>query len=272
MGDIIVVSVIALRCIYISPARRPFYVGRGVITISPHNAAIFLEISMLCGYNIFTEQTPERSVSMSFPQYMRIALDIANRIAAGEIAEQQRISGRSLLSSQYHVSPETVRKALSLLNDMNVVQVKEKSGVIILSAEAARRFLSNFEGQREQQELRAQLQELTEQGQTVARRIAEVSARLLEAQTTPLPTEKRLPNYELQVPAGSPRVGQSVGSLHFWQATGATVIAIRRNQNTILSPGPYAELQEGDMVVFVGAPESVSAVERFLAPDGETTP
>ena len=61
---------------------------------------------------------------MSFPQYMRIALDIANRIASGEIAERQRISGRYLLSSQYHVSPETVRKALSLLRDMDVVQVK----------------------------------------------------------------------------------------------------------------------------------------------------
>ena len=165
---------------------------------------------------------------MSFPQYMRIALDIANRIASGEIAERQRISGRSLLSSQYHVSPETVRKALSLLRDMDVVQVKEKSGVIILSADAARSFLSSFKGQREQQELRTQLHELTEQNQAISRRIAEVCDQLLEAQTTPLPTEQRLPNYELPVPAGSPRAGQSIGTLHFWQATGATIIAIRR--------------------------------------------
>lgn len=206
---------------------------------------------------------------MSFPQYMRIALDIANRIASGEIAERQRISGRSLLSSQYHVSPETVRKALSLLRDMDVVQVKEKSGVIILSADAARSFLSSFKGQREQQELRAQLHELTEQNQAISRRIAEVCDQLLEAQTTPLPTEQRLPNYELPVPAGSPRAGQSIGTLHFWQATGATIIALRRNQNTLLSPGPYAQLQEGDMVVFVGAPESVGAVEWFLSAEAD---
>lgn len=206
---------------------------------------------------------------MSFPQYMRIALDIANRIASGEIAERQRISGRSLLSSQYHVSPETVRKALSLLRDMDVVQVKEKSGVIILSADAARSFLSSFKGQREQQELRTQLHELTEQNQTISRRIAEVCDQLLEAQSTPLPTEQRLPNYELPVPAGSPRAGQSIGTLHFWQATGATIIALRRNQNTLLSPGPYAQLQEGDMVVFVGAPESVGAVERFLSAEAD---
>ena len=206
---------------------------------------------------------------MSFPQYMRIALDIANRIASGEIAERQRISGRSLLSSQYHVSPETVRKALSLLRDMDVVQVKEKSGVIILSADAARSFLSSFKGQREQQELRTQLHELTEQNQAISRRIAEVCDQLLEAQTTPLPTEQRLPNYELPVPAGSPRAGQSIGALHFWQATGATIIALRRNQNTLLSPGPYAQLQAGDMVVFAGAPESVGAVERFLSAEAD---
>ena len=201
---------------------------------------------------------------MPFPQYMRIALDIASRIASGEIEEGRRISGRSLLSSQYHVSPETVRKAVKLLEDMRVVEVKEKSGVTLGTAESARRFLANFESQREQKELQTRLHELAEQQQSLARELAEVCDKLLQAQATPLPAEKRLPNYEVEVLPTSDKVGKSIGSLHFWQATGATIIAIRRGQNTILSPGPYAELQAGDIVVFVGAPEAAKAVARFL--------
>lgn len=206
---------------------------------------------------------------MPIPQYMRIAMDLSSRVASGEIQEGRKISGRSMLSSQYHVSPETVRKAMGLLNDMRVVEIKEKSGVTILSAENARLFLAKFDTQREQQSLRERLRALAEQQQALSRELTEVCGKLLLAQTTPLPAEKRLPNYEIEVPADSDKVGRSIGSLHFWQATGATIIAIRRRQNTILSPGPYAELLAGDIVVFVGAAEAARAVELFLRSAGQ---
>ena len=43
------------------------------------------------------------------------------------------------------VSPETVRRAIQLLSDMRVVAVKEQSGVYVLSADNAKRYLQNFE-------------------------------------------------------------------------------------------------------------------------------
>lgn len=46
----------------------------------------------------------------SLPQYMQIALSIAGRIAGGDVPEGAKISGRSKLSSEYNVSPETIRK------------------------------------------------------------------------------------------------------------------------------------------------------------------
>ena len=49
------------------------------------------------------------------PQYQRIAYDIAVRVAAGEIPVRRKMSGRSLLASEYGVSPETIRRALKLL-------------------------------------------------------------------------------------------------------------------------------------------------------------
>lgn len=53
----------------------------------------------------------------ALPQYMRIARSIAQRIADGELQEGEKLSGRSKLSSEYNVSPETIRKAVQVLQD-----------------------------------------------------------------------------------------------------------------------------------------------------------
>ena len=70
-------------------------------------------------------------------QYLQIALDLARRIAKGELPEGSRVYGRSVMASEYNVSPETIRRALRLLSDMKVVEVKPKSGVVVLSADSA---------------------------------------------------------------------------------------------------------------------------------------
>ena len=41
------------------------------------------------------------------PVYLQIAVDIASRIARGEFKENTKIYGRSVMSSEYGVSPET---------------------------------------------------------------------------------------------------------------------------------------------------------------------
>ena len=51
-------------------------------------------------------------------QYLRIALDLAGRVARGELPEGSRIYGRSIMASEYNVSPVTIRRALRLLADM----------------------------------------------------------------------------------------------------------------------------------------------------------
>ncbi len=203
------------------------------------------------------------------PQYLRIALDIAGRIADGEMKTGQRVSGRSLLASEYGVSPETIRRALKLLADMKVVAIKDKSGVFILSADNARRYLKNFEGWNEQVELQKKLKDLLLSHNKLNREIADVYAEIIKAQEAASPAMKPVPNYEVRVSIDSERIGMSIGTLKFWQSTGATVIAIRRGHNVILSPGPYAELYGGDVIVFVGDASTAALVERFL--NGDST-
>ena len=66
------------------------------------------------------------------PIYLQVAYDIAAKIATGVLAEQERFSGRSLMSSQYGVSPETIRRALRLLSDMGIIAVQENVGSQVL--------------------------------------------------------------------------------------------------------------------------------------------
>lgn len=199
-------------------------------------------------------------------QYMRIALSVARRIADGELAEGDKISGRSKLSSEYSVSPETIRRAVQLLSDMRVVTVKEQSGVYVLSADNARRYLHQFEDRSALLRKRQTLRQLLTQQEQLNRQVSELCRSILDDTIQPAQPADPLPNYSCRVPEGWPGAGRNLGSLHFWQVTGATIVAIRRGSAYIVSPGPYAELYAGDAVIFVGDAAARDAVAHFFAP------
>lgn len=198
-------------------------------------------------------------------QYLQIALDLARRIAKGELAEGTRIYGRSVMASEYNVSPETIRRALRLLADMKVVEVKPQSGAVVLSADSARRYIENFQGSADIHALRARLREQMAEYDDLHHRMAETVKALVKSRETFAAAGEPLPNYEVPVPKDSPCIGKSIGALKFWQSTGATVVAIRRGQTVILSPGPYAELYAGDILVLVGSPTAADAAHHLIA-------
>ena len=197
-------------------------------------------------------------------QYLQIALDLANRIASGDLPEGSRIYGRSVMASEYSVSPETIRRALRLLSDMKVVEVKPQSGARVLSADSARRYIENFEEDTEIHTLRRQLKELMEEYADLNRRTNDVVAALVKSRDTFTAANEPLPNYEVTVPYDSPLIGKSIGALKFWQSTGGTIVAIRRGQTVMLSPGPYAELYGGDVIILVGSPAAADAARHFI--------
>lgn len=198
-------------------------------------------------------------------QYLQIALDLADRIARGELEEGQKIYGRSVMASEYGVSPETIRRALWLLSDMKVVEVKPQSGAVVLSADNARRYIDNFHEDASTDLLRHQLNDLISESAELNRRLAETVHAFLKSQETFAAASRPLPNYEVTVPKDSPLIGKNIGELKFWQSTGGTIVAIRRGQTVILSPGPYAELYGGDVIVLVGAPAAAEAARRLIS-------
>ena len=197
-------------------------------------------------------------------QYLQIALDLARRIAKGELAEGSRVYGRSVMASEYNVSPETIRRALRLLADMKVVEVKPQSGAVVLSADSARRYIENFEESADVRALRQQLKDLMTEYADLSRRLSDTVSALMKSRETFAAADEPFPNYEVPVPKDSPLIGRSIGELKFWQSTGGTIVAIRRGQTVILSPGPYAQLYGGDVIVLVGTPAAAEAAHRLV--------
>ena len=154
------------------------------------------------------------------PQYMRIAVSVAGRIADGQLAEGEKLSGRSKLSSEYQVSPETIRKSVQLLRDMQVVTVKEQSGVYVRSAENAKRYLQMVGEKNELRQKKQRLRALLAQQEAVARQVSELCGSILDDSVQPEQAAEQLKTFSCRVPQDWPDAGKTLGSLHFWQATG----------------------------------------------------
>ena len=139
---------------------------------------------------------------------------------------------------------------------MKVVDVKPQSGAVVLSADSARRYIENFSEDADIHSLRLQLKALLAESAEVNRRMADTVSALVKGQDTFAAAGQPLPN--------SPLIGKSIGELKFWQSTGGTIVAIRRGQTVILSPGPYAELYSGDVIILVGSPSAAEAAHRLV--------
>lgn len=98
--------------------------------------------------------------NQDIPRYIKIAADIANKIHTGEFKVGDKLKGRSTLSSKYNVSPETIRRSVSLLQDMDIVKVSEKSGIYVTSAENAYTYLQKFNSRKDIRQIRQKIKEL----------------------------------------------------------------------------------------------------------------
>lgn len=197
------------------------------------------------------------------PVYAKIALDLAGKIAAGELSEGEKISGRSGLAGLYQVSPETIRRAMLLLEDIDIVKSRPGSGIYILSREQAKQYVERHRVMVGFREIREEIRELTRQKEQIETRITDLIEQL-EEQAGRLQNIRPVYPYEVKVPADSPYIGKTVNDAKFWQNTGGTIVAIRRGHAIINSPGPYALFHEGDVLLITGETGVDSRSRVFL--------
>lgn len=195
--------------------------------------------------------------------YKSIALDIAQRIVSGEIPVKSKISGRSLLAGQYHVSPETIRKAIGLLKDENIVSVSQGKEITILSESNAYEYITRNHYFKSVYSLRQDLQQLLRQKQEMDRKFESLLGEIIEASDR-LKNLKPYNPMDIRIAPESPVIGMTIGNLQFWQNTGATIIAIRRGTEVSISPGPHVVIREGDILIVVGDEKIYEKTERFI--------
>lgn len=197
------------------------------------------------------------------PVYQKIAIDIASRIADGEFLVGEKIHGRSTLAGKYNVSPETIRRAVFLLQDTKIVSVSQGSGIVVESAEKARAFISRFQNVDSIAAIREDLSRILKEKERLDLELRASFETLLDYTVRFKPSTPFTP-MEFTIPAGSTLIGKTVGETHFWQHTGATVIAVRRKGEVILSPGPYITFNEHDVFVLIGDADAYSRVSSFI--------
>lgn len=195
--------------------------------------------------------------------YSQVAYDIAVQIAAGSLREGSRFTGRSLMSTQYKVSQETIRRALKLLADVGIVDVQHNSGASVLSRQKASAYVEKFQASRDVKSLRRELDSLLREQDRLNRRIAELVDQITDLSER-FTSSSPLRNYEFDVPETSELIGRSVMDCAFRQNTGATIVAIRRKDDIVLSPGPQEIFQPGDTLVVVGNPDILDRVRALL--------
>lgn len=197
------------------------------------------------------------------PRYQKIALDIANSIYKGQFKEGEKIYGRSTLAGKYNVSPETIRRAIKLLEDVEVVVSEQGSGTTILSKDKAFKYINRFKNIQTVASYKAMLTTLFDRKQALDDEILEIVKKIVD-NSSRLKNTTSITPYEVAIPEDSSLIGKSIGEVSFWQFTGATIVGIKRNNNLILSPGPYATFQNKDVLMIIGEEQVYDSVNLYL--------
>ncbi|MGI5971957.1 MAG: TrkA C-terminal domain-containing protein [Oscillospiraceae bacterium] len=199
---------------------------------------------------------------ITIARYLKIAVDLAARIASGELTEGEKLKGRSILSTEYNVSPETIRRAMSLLSDKNVVEVYGGSGIKIVSREKAVEFIKSFKDDEVLSEMNANLADLFQKRKALDEEITATTRKIIDMYRY-LRSDLITP-VEINIPDGSHVIGNSIGALQIWHNTGATIIGVIHESNIIISPGPYYEFAPEDRVLIVGDENVIKRFNSYL--------
>lgn len=205
----------------------------------------------------------EKKLPIKQPKYQLIAEDIAGKIVEGKYIVGEKIYARSSIASQYGVSAETARRAIAVLQDLNIVEATKGSGVVIQSYERAAEYIRRLEDVKSVREIQTELEVSIVKQINGLEAIQNTLTEFIN-RTNRLHSINPFVPFQLEVTSNCTHLNKSIGELHFWQQTGATIIAIKSEEELILSPGPYAELKAHDILYFIGNEQSYSAVLQFL--------
>jgi K+/H+ antiporter YhaU regulatory subunit KhtT len=219
-----------------------------------------MDILLLYGYNELYQI--RKKVTME-PRYVRIAIDLADSISKKDLPVGTKISGRSVLASRYNVSPETIRKAISLLKDYEVVSSTPKTGIQILNESNADIFLKDIHSSIRYSDTKANLQLLLDRQTNLNQEIKDQVKILNEINNKPKHANRFFP-YELHVPEDSILIGKTIAISNFWHITHATIVSVTHGDKSFISPGPLFKFKLGDKIYFVCRDDDYDKTRSYI--------
>ena len=207
----------------------------------------------------------DKKTKITNPRYQQIATDIASKIVDGQYKVGEKIYARSSIASQYGVSSETARRAILILSDLDIVDTTKGSGVLIKSFDNAIKFVKQYTEIQTIQNLKNEIMDSVERQSAEITYFNDCLAKLIDYTDRFRSINPFMP-YEIEITDKTPYLNQSVQDVNFWHNTSATIVALKRNDALILSPGPYVSFLEGDILYFVGDENSLLRVKTFMYP------
>ncbi|WP_206808498.1 TrkA C-terminal domain-containing protein [Paradesulfitobacterium ferrireducens] len=199
---------------------------------------------------------------MDQARYQEIAVDIAHSILMGEYHEGEKIHGRSTLAGRYNVSPETIRRAIAILQNSGIVMVSQGVGIIVTSKAQAEKFLRSFDQKGEIHVFLEDISKLMEQRREVDQQIENHLNKILAYADRMM--SRWLDVGEIEVGKGSSAIGKTLRELEIRERTGTTIVAVVRNGFEQFSPAADFVLEAGDVLLAVGNNEGQEKLQDLI--------
>lgn len=196
------------------------------------------------------------------PRYVQVAVDVAGRIAREELKVGKKISGRSTFASEYSVSPETIRKSMRLLEDVNIVEVKHGNGVYVSSVARAEEFIERYKIRASVNELKGELLGLMKQRDEIEQKMNDTMNSIIDY-TSRFKNSDHITVHEYYLNIES-EVEKSLRDLNLNEQTGVTLVGIKRDGDMKLSPGADCLVKAKDKLFYVGPPSTSVRLGDYL--------
>lgn len=208
----------------------------------------------------------DTKAKVTIPVYQQISIDIATKIVEKHYSVGDKIYTRSSIASQYGVSSETARRAISILSDLEIVGATKGSGVIIKSYEKAVAFVRQYHDIQTINNLKKEiLVSVEKQAKETEFLVSRIST-LIE-KTDRFRSINPFVPFEIGITNECPYLNRTIQEMNFWHNTAATIIAIRRKGELLMSPGPHAVFLADDVLFFIGDDNCLERVKNFIFPN-----
>ncbi len=199
----------------------------------------------------------------STPVYLQVAVDVASRISREELVVGKKLRGRTTLASEYNVSPETIRKAMRLLSDVDIVEVKHGNGVYVSSVERAEEFIDRYRIKASVNELKEELIDLMKHRDSIEAKMNETMNSIIDY-TSRFKNSDHISVNEYYLNYESLSYEKTLKDLDLKCNTGVTLVGIKRDGVTMLSPADDEILMAKDKLLYVGIPSASVRLGEYL--------